>query len=124
MAFKTLLLLSLPLSLFAAPGFNEPWGTHSDLHYSTSQPQPISQNLTHAIIAPIIRFHQNIISPVDGPRSHFRPSSSQYMYQAVQKHGLYGIFLGFDRLLRENSDEWVYQTIQTPDGLMKYDPPP
>jgi len=123
MAFKYLFLL-LPLSLFATPGYNEPWGAYSDLHYPEKETQLPSSSLTYAIVQPIIRFHQNIISPVDGPRSHFRPSSSQYMLQAVQKHGLYGVLLGFDRLIRENSDEWVYRTVPTEAGLFKYDPPP
>ena len=122
MAFKFLFFL-IPLPLLALPGFHEPWGTHADLHYP-SPPTPPPSSFTLTVVAPIIRFHQQIISPVDGPRSHFRPSSSQYMLQAIQKHGLYGVFLGFDRLLRENSDEWVYRTITTPEGLIKYDPPP
>jgi hypothetical protein len=46
------------------------------------------------------------------------------MLQAVQKHGLEGIFMGFDRLLRENSDEWVYRTTLYEGDLYKYDPPP
>jgi putative component of membrane protein insertase Oxa1/YidC/SpoIIIJ protein YidD len=73
----------------------------------------------------VIRFHQEIISPVDGPRSHFRPSSSQYMLQAVQKHGsLQGFIMGCDRLLRENSDAWVYRTTEYNGALYKWDPPP
>ncbi len=72
-----------------------------------------------------ILFHQNVISKVDGPRSHFRPSSSQYMLLAMQKHGfIKGFFLGCDRLLRENDDDWVYRTIEVNGKLVKYDPPP
>jgi len=127
MAFKFLLSLPLCLPLQAAPGFHEPWGKDADVRYhEISEPslfRPFSP-MTWAV-EQIIHFHQTIISPVDGPRSHFRPSSSQYMLQAVQKHGfLPGVFLGFDRLLRENSDEWVYKTTEYEGALYKYDPPP
>lgn len=57
----------------------------------------------------MIRFYQKQISPIDGPRSHFYPSSSQYALLAIQKHGvLKGIALGCDRLMRENKAEWIY----------------
>lgn len=70
-----------------------------------------------------ILFHQNVLSKVDGPRSHFRPSSSQYMLDAMQKHGFFtGFFIGCDRLLRENDDPWVYRTIPFGEKQMKYDP--
>jgi putative component of membrane protein insertase Oxa1/YidC/SpoIIIJ protein YidD len=71
----------------------------------------------------IISFHTNIISPVDGPRSHFRPTSSRYMLLSMRKHGVIKGFLkGCDRLIRENSEKWVYRTIKI-DGIeYKYDP--
>jgi putative component of membrane protein insertase Oxa1/YidC/SpoIIIJ protein YidD len=71
-----------------------------------------------------IWFHQNVISPVDGPRSHFKPSSSNYMLQAIQKHGfIQGYMMGCDRLLRENSDPWIYRTAVIDGALWKIDPP-
>ena len=71
----------------------------------------------------IILFHQHVLSPVDGPRSHFRPSSSSYMMQSMQKHGfIMGFLMGCDRLMRENNDDWVYRKIETEGKLFKYDP--
>ena len=59
----------------------------------------------------VIDFHQKVISPVDGPRSHFRPSSSQYMRQAMHNYGFFkGYIMGCDRLLRENSEEIEIQS--------------
>jgi putative component of membrane protein insertase Oxa1/YidC/SpoIIIJ protein YidD len=59
----------------------------------------------------LIDFHQTIISPADGPRSHFLPSSSQYTLEAMRTYGFYqGFLMGCDRLMRENSDPWVYKT--------------
>jgi putative component of membrane protein insertase Oxa1/YidC/SpoIIIJ protein YidD len=73
-----------------------------------------------------IRFHQEVISPADGPRSHFIPSSSQYTLEAMKKYGFFkGYIMGCDRLMRENSDGWVYR--ETRDGAgkrMKWDPVP
>ena len=73
----------------------------------------------------VILFHQNVISPVDGPRSHFRPTSSRYMLLAIRKHGfLQGFVMGCDRLLRENDDDWLYRTIQIDGKIYKFDPVP
>lgn len=74
----------------------------------------------------LIRFHQEVISPADGPRSHFIPSSSQYTLDAMKQHGFFtGVAMGCDRLMRENDDPWIYRTTLTPQGdLMKRDPVP
>ena len=73
-----------------------------------------------------IRFHQEVISPADGPRSHYIPSSSQYTLEAMRKYGFFqGYVMGCDRLMRENNEEWVYR--KTYDGAgrkMKWDPVP
>src|ERR1700674_1952820 len=119
----------LPTLIFAKAGYWEPWGKDSDLKYieekAEEEPPADKWSLGVAAAEKIIWFHQNIISPVDGPRSHFKPSSSSYMLQAIQNHGLVkGFVLGCDRLLRENSDPWVYRTIEAEGKLFKYDPPP
>lgn len=124
MVFKFILPLIFCTSAYALPGYHEPWGKDSDLRLPQPPSPPPPRTPLSWTVEKIVRFHQTIISPVDGPRSHFRPSSSQYMLQAVQKHGLEGIFMGFDRLLRENSDEWVYRTTLYEGDLYKYDPPP
>ena len=74
-----------------------------------------------------IGFHKNVISPADGPRSHFRPNSSGYTLEAIEKYGFFkGWLLGCDRLMRENNDPWVYRTIELNDCnlITKYDPVP
>ncbi|MBA2727061.1 MAG: membrane protein insertion efficiency factor YidD [Parachlamydiaceae bacterium] len=72
----------------------------------------------------LIGFHQKVISPADGPRSHFLPSSSQYTLDAMRKYGFFkGVAMGCDRLMRENNEEWVYQTGYNCAGQkMKLDP--
>ncbi len=127
MHFRTcVLLIFSPVFLHATPGYFEPWGKDTDLSYS---PHPFVQevapkhSLAVRVAKQIILFHQNVLSPVDGPRSHFRPSSSSYMMQSMQKHGFFmGFFMGCDRLMRENNDPWVYRTIETEGKIFKYDP--
>lgn len=118
MRFNLLLLITLPL-------LADPWGKDADL--VKSKPTPICQqtpSLGAALSQGFIRFHQEVISPADGPRSHFYPSSSQYTYEAISQYGfLKGWALGCDRLMRENDDPWIYKKIVNPEGFtLKYDP--
>ena len=117
--------LLLTLSLHATPsGYFPPWGKDSDLipHSSSDNPAPRTDLLCRAAEHTIL-FHQNIISPVDGPRSHFRPTSARYMLLAIRRHGFFkGYIKGCDRLLRENKDPWVYRTRRIGPKLYKWDP--
>lgn len=126
MRFKLIILFFFPPFIHAAPGYFEPWGKDADLAHTPSQ---ITQevNLKHSFgvqaAEQIILFHQKVLSPVDGPRSHFYPSSSSYMMQSMQKHGfILGFLMGCDRLMRENNEDWVYRKIETGGKIMKYDP--
>jgi putative component of membrane protein insertase Oxa1/YidC/SpoIIIJ protein YidD len=105
---------------------SNPWGKDADLANqkrescaSFSRPSFITK-----VGQRVIRFHQEVISPADGPRSHFIPSSSQYTFDAMQKYGFFqGYAMGCDRLMRENDDPWVYRTTRDGAGhLMKWDP--
>lgn len=104
----------------------EPWGKDADLvNYSKVEipPCPAVQGLAKWGEM-MIRFHQTTISPADGPRSHFIPSSSQYTLDAMKKYGFFtGYTMGCDRLMRENEDPWVYRKTCDPRGRpMKWDP--
>lgn len=117
------ILCFLFCSLSARERFQEPWGKDAELLH-TAPPAPIRQpHLGTRIADRIIRFHQEVISPVDGPRSHFRPTSSRYMQLAMQRYGFVkGFLMGCDRLLRENEETWVYRTVQIDGRTFKYDP--
>ena len=124
MRFKLIFIL-FPILAHTYPGYFEPWGKDSDLKYSpvqlTQSTPPRSMGVR--VAEQVILFHQQVLSPVDGPRSHFRPSSSSYMMQAMQKHGFFqGFLMGCDRLMRENSDAWVYRKIEEDGKLFKHDP--
>ncbi|MCB1110552.1 MAG: membrane protein insertion efficiency factor YidD [Chlamydiia bacterium] len=120
-----LLLFFCTLPLFAEVGFVEPWGKDCEMvpHTNRIPPLPQKSGLMTKLSEYIILFHQNIISPVDGPRSHFRPTSSRYMLLAMRRHGfIKGYIMGCDRLLRENKEEWVYRTIEIDGETYKWDP--
>ncbi len=116
-------LCLLCVTTSSASGYEEPWGVDSEFftHKSTSpkkRKDPLSR-----IAETVILFHQNIISPVDGPRSHFRPTSARYMLLAIRRYGFFkGYAMGCDRLLRENKDPWVYRTVVIDNTKYKYDP--
>lgn len=73
----------------------------------------------------LIALHQNCLTHIDGPRSHFVPCSSTYMKQAITKHGFFlGSLLGLDRLLRENEAPWIYKKVKKNQDWIKSDPVP
>lgn len=120
MIFKVL-FFTLPLYLISS-GFQDPWGKDASLKI-----QPKKEEYNPSILVQmanaVIKFHQEVISPVDGPRSHFRPSSSQYMKLAMKRYGfIKGYIMGCDRLLRENDEEWVYRKVEFDGRVLKYDP--
>ena len=115
------LLLLLPLSLWAR--YEEPWGKDAPLLHLQQQQEESNSFLVKAA-QKVILFHQNVISPVDGPRSHFRPTSCRYMYHAMRRYGFWkGFIMGCNRLMRENDDPWVYRTKKIGDVIYKWDPP-
>ncbi len=118
-------LLFFTTPLFARPGFHGPWGKDTDLEVPNRETNPTpNYSLFVKAFEKIYLFHQNIISPVDGPRSHFRPTSSRYMLLAMRKHGFVkGYLMGCDRLLRENGGEWVYRTKEINGKVYQWDPP-
>ena|ERR1700728_3486766 len=107
----------------------DPWGKDADLA-SPKCAECSKPRCRTPILGPfaeiMIGFHQKVISPCDGPRSHFLPSSSQYTLDAIRKYGFFsGVPMGCDRLMRENKEDWVYRTTVNPDGkYFKYDPVP
>lgn len=119
---KYFIFLILPLSLWS-----DPWGKDADLVSI-----PSSQITTSLCETPfmgsvaecLIGFHQTVITPIDGPRSHYLPSSSQYTLDAMRKYGFFtGFTMGCDRLMRENQDPWIYTKVNDAQGYpMKYDP--
>jgi len=122
--YYRLIILLIPLYLFA----ENPWGKDADLafyrHQSCEIPPAQDPSPLETIGIRLIRFHQEVISPADGPRSHFMPSSSQYALDAIRKYGFFqGIPLGCDRLMRENDDPWVYIKVISPTGQeLKWNP--
>lgn len=119
----SLIFSALFFSLSAEDLLKEPWGKDAFLTKSPEKLQGSSSNPLAIAAQALISFHQNYISPLDAPRSHFKPSSSQYMQEAIKRYGFFeGFILGCDRLLRENDDKWIYPPFQ--NGPLKHDPIP
>jgi len=102
-----------------------PWGCDAELAYTSA---PVTMADTSTVLATAVKvlvsFHQQVLGTATAPRSHFRPSSSQYMLLAVQKYGVAGILRGMDRLMRENDEAWIYPKIaSSPQHVIKWDPP-
>lgn len=119
------LIMAAPLYTHAETMYREPWGKDAALIARTSQtpPLPRKKGRLTQLAEQVILFHQNVLSPVDGPRSHFRPTSSRYMLLAMRRYGFVkGLIMGCDRLLRENEDPWVYRTVECEGVLFKWDP--
>lgn len=115
--------------LFASPWAlqADPWGKDADIARCRPAPRSCTESQSGPGVAfseLFIRFHQEVISPADGPRSHFIPSSSQYTLDAVRRYGFFkGWMMGCDRLMRENDDPWIYKKCLNPAGqVIKYDP--
>ena len=123
---KPAFILYISFTFLFSFAFANPWGKDADLAIKPKvcTPPPPSPSLLARLGEGAVRFHQVVISPIDGPRSHFLPSSSQYTIDAMRKYGFFrGYIKGCDRLLRENNDPWVYKKIIGPDGMeLKLDP--
>lgn len=66
---------------------------------AVSQPAP-PDPARQALMMPI-RWFQQYVSPMDGPRCQFSPTCSAFGYAAVRDHGpWHGILMTSDRLLR------------------------
>lgn len=120
-----ILFLTVYNSVFASC-FEQPWGKDAELTAVKPRCCPVEKppSILTSFGVAAIRFHQEVISPADGPRSHFIPSSSQYTLDSMKKYGFFtGYMLGCDRLMRENEDPWVYRkTVDCNGQTMKYDP--
>lgn len=124
---KFLFCLVIPFTLFAELGYVEPWGKDEGLRVPVAEVQnaPIKLSPMGKVAEALILFHHKVITQIDGPRSHYKPSSSTYMLEAIRANGfLKGYIMGCDRLLRENGDPWVYRSKLIDGKLYKWDPPP
>ena len=53
-----------------------------------------------AILIGPVRFYQKFISPLFPPSCRFDPTCSNYMIQAIEKHGAKGVLMGLARIAR------------------------
>ena len=119
-------VLAFLLLILASHAYGDPWGKDSDLASRKQQAVAAAPSAHSPLLwlgERIIDFHQNVISPIDHNRCTFRPSCSQYTRLAMRRHGFFkGWVLAFDRLMRDNAEEWVYETIEENGESYKWDP--
>lgn len=48
----------------------------------------------------LVRLYQRFLSPLFPPSCRYTPTCSNYMIQAIERHGLKGILMGLARILR------------------------
>ena len=48
----------------------------------------------------LVKWYQKRISPMSPPSCRYRPTCSNYMNGAIEKHGLKGVLMGIARILR------------------------
>lgn len=52
------------------------------------------------VLIALICFYQKFISPAFPPSCRYQPTCSNYMIQAIEKHGIKGVLMGIARILR------------------------
>ena len=80
-------------------------------------------------IAVLISGYRAVLSSQQGDVCNFSPSCSEYGYNAINKYGVTGLLMTFDRLERCHSHAWRYRNIyyyeQTDEhGKVKLHDPP
>ena len=76
----------------------------------TNAPTSIAVGLKLLFIGPI-RLHQKVITHQDGDTCTFRPSCSHYGAEAIRRHGLRGLLMTSDRLLRCHNGNHKYYPV-------------
>ena len=82
-----------------------------------------SVSLPAGVLNHLLRFYQQVISQVDGPRSNMYPTGSAYAHQVFNKHGAFlGLLLTAERLLHEGNERKVSRLIKKYGIWRIYDP--
>lgn len=58
-------------------------------------------NIIKKILILLVKFYQKFLSPLCPGVCRYQPTCSQYMIEAIEKHGIFkGVWLGCKRLMR------------------------
>ena len=88
---------------------------------SASTPRAPSPALSSHFLGTAQGFYREVLSPLDGPRCAHRPTCSRYARQALEQHGWLGIWLTYDRLLRDARSSAVQGLpVRIEDGRLVY----
>lgn len=53
-----------------------------------------------ALLIFLVRLYQKYLSPLFPPTCRYQPTCSQYMIEAIEKHGAKGVLMGAARIFR------------------------
>ena len=69
-------------------------------------------------------FYRNYLTKVDGPRCGHYPTCSHFANQAVARHGVWGILMGLERLIRSGRSSMIRWLPEIGSGYSRryYDP--
>lgn len=123
MLFMAWLCLAV-LGVFGAAEANPMRAPRSQLaNASWTTPGAPSESLPSGVFDRLLRFYQQVISQVDGPRSNMYPTGSAYARQVIKKHGvLRGVVMTAERLLHEGNEKQVAPRIRKYGIWRIYDP--
>lgn len=103
------LLLGVVFTSDATAG--EPWDFERPLRDARERKVQITDTVgdtTNPVkrgMGSMLRFHRNVLSPVDGPKCPYYPTCSQYSREAIELYGpMWGMILTADRFMRETHD--------------------
>ena len=94
--------LSVSTLLVGVPAAAEPFGSPGHpLTREVREGVPHVRAPSAALLRPATAVYRHVLSPIDGARCPHRPTCSHYMLAALQRHGIVGLWLGYDRLYRD-----------------------
>ena len=118
--FVIMILLLIPYAYVAAQ-LNSPaefGAATADTNHIGHTVQPLKPTL----VMGSIKLYQRFISPARGLACPMHPSCSDYSSQAFSAHGISGLFLTADRLLRCGQDTQFYSIVRI-GRTYRYDDP-
>lgn len=93
--------------------------------WACSEKDATQKTVSVKLSTSMIDWYKAHVSPLNVMGCDYYPSCSQYTKEAIEKYGFFkGWLLGCDRLMRCNSDDWVYAKIEVDGEVKKFNPVP
>jgi hypothetical protein len=119
-------MLSIAQMLMGTLVLTAPPGPFGDVRHPVTRevkarPAPRAPSSEGSFLGVAHLVYRQVITPIDGPRCSHRPSCSAYAREALGRHGLVGLWLSYDRLLRDSRSSAVRGLpVHLEDGRLYY----